>query len=322
LRPYYLFERTLSTFFRLENFMCLIYRSINRVLRGLLAVSFLLLSSAIHAAPNGADVKAIRYPAWIEQNGQKIPLAPGMAIHAADAVVSGDDARVLFELPDGSEMKLGQKARFSISKLATTSVPGGVNMDVGLSLLVGRFRYATSAISKLTSKRNVTLKLSTATIGIRGTDFWAMTDKERDAACLFEGKIEVATAEQEIVPLDKPTAFWNHYFDKPPQPAGNATAEELAQFLGWVEIAPGTGVAVQGGRWRLIAGAEKNAGDAQALGKALREQGYPAIIMKNYGLHEVRINQFATRADAEAQLKKLQALPGLVGNDPKIIVTR
>jgi len=301
--------------------MSLILPSI-RHLFSLLLLSAAFFAGTAQATPNTADIKAIRYPAWIEQNGQKTPLAPGMSIRAADQVVSGDDARVLFELPDGSEMKLGQLARFSISKLTTSSVPGGINMDVGLSLLAGRFRYATSAIAKLTSKRNVTLQLSTATIGIRGTDFWAMNDEEHEAACLFEGKVEVTTAEQEIVPLDKPTAFWAHYFDKPPQPTGNATAEQLAQFLGWVEIAPGTGVAVQGGRWRLIVGAEKNAADAQALGKALRDQGFPAIIVKSYGMHEVRINQFATRADAEAQLKKLQALSGLVGKDPKTILTR
>jgi hypothetical protein len=288
----------------------------------LLLITASLSFSALLYAANTAEVKAIRYPAWTEVAGQKIPLSPGMLVRPGEQIVSGDDARVLFGLPDGSEMKLGQKASLRISRLETSSVPGGTDMDMGLSLLAGKFRYAAGAIAKLTGKRKVDLKLSTATIGIRGTDYWAMTDKEHDAVCLFEGKVEVLTQEQESVALDKPTAFWVRFFDKPAQAPGNATAAELAQFLGWVEIAPGTGVAVEGGRWRLIAGAEQTVREAQSLSKALQEQGYPALVAKSYGLYEVRINELATRADAEALLKKLQTAGNLLGSEPKVVVTR
>lgn len=288
----------------------------------LILIAFGMCFSPLLQAAGTAEVKAVRYPAWIEAGNQKTPISPGMQLRPGEQVVSGDDARILFGLPDGSEMKLGQKASLRISRLDTASVPGGTDMDLGLSLLAGKFRYAAGALAKLTGKRRVDLKLATATIGIRGTDYWAMTDKEHDAVCLFEGKVEVLTQEQESVALDKPTAFWVRFFDKPAQAPGNATAAELAQFLGWVEIAPGTGVAVEGGRWRLIAGAEKTAGDAHTLSTALRDQGYPALVARNYGLYEVRINAFATRADAEAQLKKLQATSGLLGNDPKVVVTR
>lgn len=287
----------------------------------LLGAASFFFSPLLQAAAS-AEVKAVRYPAWIEAGDQKTPLFPGMRVRPGEQVGSGDDARVLFGLPDGSEMKLGQQASLRISRLDTASVPGGTDMEMGLSLLAGKFRYAAGAIAKLTGKRKVDLKLSTATIGIRGTDYWAMTDKEHDAVCLFEGKVDVLTQEKEIVALDKPTAFWVRYFDKPAQAPGNATAAELVQFLGWVEIAPGTGVAVENGRWRLIAGAEKTAAEAQSLNKALREQGYPAHVARNYGLYEVRINAFATRADAEAQLKKLQAMNGLLGSAPKVVVTR
>jgi hypothetical protein len=292
-----------------------------RLVRLFLFHAAVLSSCVLHAAGT-AEVKAVRYPAWIEAGEQKTPLQPGMRVRPGDQLVSGDDARVLLGLPDGSEMKLGQKARLTISRLSTSGIPGGVELDLGLSLLSGKFRYAAGAIAKLTGRRKVDLKLATATIGIRGTDYWAMTDKEHDAVCLFEGKVEVETQEQESIVLDKPTAFWSRFFDKPAQPPGNATAADLAQFLGWVEIAPSTGVAVEGGRWRVIAGAEKSTADAQELNRTLRTQGYPAAVARSYGLYEVRINAFATRADAEALLKKLQATSGLLGSDPRVVVTR
>lgn len=296
-------------------------RLISRLAGSLLTVTCLLIGAPSHAA-GSADIKAVRYPAWVENGERKTPLVPGMQIKPSDIVVSGEDARILFSLPDGSEMRLGQKARLSIGRIEASKTPSGTDLDMGLSLLAGHFRYASNALGKLTGKRKLELRLTTATIGIRGTDYWAMTDQEHDAVCLFEGAVDVQTQEKEAIALDKPTAFWVRYFDKPTQPPGNASAAQLAEFLGWVELAPGSGVAIGNGRWRLIAGAEKTADTAQALGKSLREQGFPARVSKSSGLHEVRIDRFATRADAEAQLKKLEAHGGLLGSEPKVVLTR
>ena len=296
-------------------------RLVSRLAGLLLTVPCLLIGAVSHAAGT-ADIKAVRYPAWVENGDRKTPLVPGMQIKPTDTVVSGEDARILFNLPDGSEMRLGQNARLSVGRIEASKTPGGMDLEMGLSLLAGHFRYASSALSKLTGKRKMDLKLSTATIGIRGTDYWAMTDKEHDAVCLFEGAVDVQTQEKDAIALDKPTAFWVRYFDKPTQPPGNATAAQLAQFLGWVELAPGSGVAIAGGRWRLVAGAEKTTDVAGLLGKALREQGYPASVSKRFGLHEVHIDHLATRADAEALLKQLQSRSGLLGSEPKVVLTR
>lgn len=294
-------------------------RMLPRCARALLAVCLL---ASIPAQAGSIEAKAVRYPAWVEHGERRTPLQPGMHLRAADVVASGPDARVLLSLPDGSEIRLGQHARLSIDRVDVAQAAGGVDLNMGLALLTGHFRYAASTLAKLTNRRKLDLKLSTATIGIRGTDYWAMTDKEHDAVCLFEGAVDVQTQEQESILLDKPTAFWLRYFDKPAQPPGNASAAQLAQFLGWVELAPGSGVAIADGRWRLIAGAEKNRQDAEALSKGLREQGYPAVLVKHAGLHEVRLNKFATRADAEALLKKLQTQAGLLGSEPRVLLTR
>jgi hypothetical protein len=281
---------------------------------------YLLAGTQAQAA--SIEVKAVRYPAWVENSGRKTPLQPGMHARAGDVVASGEDARILFRLADGGEVRLGQNARLSIRHIDVATSGGGVDLNMGLALLAGHFRYAANTLSKLSNRRTLDLELSTSTIGIRGTDYWAMTDKEHDAVCLFEGAVEVQTQERESIRLEQPTAFWVRYFDKPAQAPGNATAAQLAQFLGWVELAPGSGVAIAEGRWRLVVGAEKNRADAMALSKRLREQGFPTVVVKLAGLHEVRLNKLATQADAEALLKKLQTAGGMLGSEPKVVLAR
>jgi hypothetical protein len=225
-------------------------------------------------------------------------------------------------LADGSQIKLGSEGRFAIEQLSIQNRAGSTTVDASFKLIKGFFRYSSSALGKLSGKRNIDLKVSTATIGVRGTDYWAMTDAAHDAVCVFDGKVEVATQDQGVINLDQPTAFWARFFDKPSQPAGNATPAELARFIASVEPVPGNGVAIVNGRWRIVAAAETTATAAQAINKSLREQGYPAEVARNHGLNEVRINYFASRTDAEATLKRLTAQEGLTGRDAKVVAAR
>jgi hypothetical protein len=270
-----------------------------------------LLQSAMAAAP-AAEVQAVQYPAWLDRNGKLTPLSPADGVRSSDTVVSGSGSRVMLGLADGSQIKLGSEGRFAIEQLSIQN----------FKLIKGFFRYSSSALGKLSGKRNIDLKVSTATIGVRGTDYWAMTDAAHDAVCVFDGKVEVATQDQGVINLDQPTAFWARFFDKPSQPAGNATPAELARFIASVEPVPGNGVAIVNGRWRIVAAAETTATAAQAINKSLREQGYPAEVARNHGLNEVRINYFASRTDAEATLKRLTAQEGLTGRDAKVVAAR
>lgn len=293
-------------------------------MRRALSLTVLTAVSLFLSPAQAADitVKAVQYPAWVEKDAQKIPLTPGMSLKPQEVVASGKQARVLLTLPDGSEIKLGETSRFKASSLQAKAGAGTNNMEASLQLLTGSFRFATTTLAKLSGQRKVDVQLASATIGLRGTDYWAMVDAEHEAVCLFEGKVEVAHPEQGLIPLDQPTAFWVRYFSKPPQAPGNATAEELKKFLGWVEMQPGNGVAVEKGRWRVVVAAESAAAEAQAINGRLREQGYPSALVKSYGLNEVRISDLATRADAESLLKRLTATPGLTGANSKIVATR
>lgn len=292
----------------------------SRFARLLLASLVLAISSLAHAA--SADVQAVQYPAWLERNGQKTPLSPGDGLRGGDTILGGNDSRILLGMADGAQIKLGGNSRFMIEKLSIQTRAGSTSVDAGFKLAEGFFRYSSSVLGKLSGKRNIDLTVRTATIGIRGTDYWAMTDVEHDAVCVFDGKVEVATKDQGVIALDQPTAFWTRFFDKPAAPAGNATPAQLAKFIASVEPMPGNGVAIANGRWRVIAAEADKLGEARDLAGKLREAGYPAEVAKNHGKHEVRINFFATRADAEASLKRLSEQNGMTGNDAKVVASR
>lgn len=284
-------------------------------------VSLGLLGSPMSQAGTAA-VRAVQYPAWLERGDNKVPLSPGDSLRNADAVVSGEGARVLLSLTDGSQIKLGSDGRFVIEQLSIQNKAGSTSVEATFKLVKGFFRYSSDSLGKLSGKRNIDLRIATATIGIRGTDYWAMTDAVHDAVCVFDGKVAVDTKDQGQIVLDQPTAFWSRFFEKPAQPAGNASPAELARFIASVEPVPGNGVAILNGRWSIVAAEAASITEAREIANKLRDAGYPAQVIKSHGLHQVRINLFATRADAEATLKRLSAQGGLTGSEAKVIAAR
>lgn len=262
------------------------------------------------AAPASTVVEAVQLPAWVERGQQRRPAEPGQLLREGDKAITAGQARMLLRMTDRSLIKLGEQTQLQIDAMQSAApTPGEArHIQSTLRLITGVFRYATDYTSKaLGSQRNINLKLATATVGIRGTDFWSMTDAEHDAVCLFDGAVEVVRPGVPGVALAQPGAFWVVFTGQPEKPAGQATPEQLAKFIGQAEMQPGKGILLQGGRWRAVAGSFNSAGPAAALRERLAAAGYPGQIVVRQGQHEVRINQFATRADAEVVLARLQA---------------
>lgn len=276
-------------------------------------------SSAGAAVPAGVPartlrVEAVQMPAWLAgEDGRRVPLAPGDTVSTAQEVETGADAALVMRLPEGSVLRLGQKSRLAVPQLSVEDAQGRTLVRSQLRLVEGFLRFTTSALAKAVGQRDIDITLRTATLGIRGTDFWTMTDAAHDAACLFEGRVDLATREQGALVLDKPTAFWARFFDKPVQPVGNATPDELARFLKSTEPQPGRGIAVSGGQWHVAAGEALDTTTAMALAQRLREAGYPAQVRARAGVREVRIAQLATREDARAIADKIAPIAGTAG---------
>lgn len=281
----------------------------------LATAGFLLLLGSIsptaHAATNNDTViEALQVPAWVETNGQRRPAQPGQKLRTKDKAVTAEASRMLLRLPDRSIIKLGEKTEFQIDAMANQqqSLAGPSEMKAQLRLLTGVLRYATDYTSKaLGHTRNIDLQLATATVGIRGTDFWSMTDADHDAVCLFEGRVAVERSGREDIALDQPGAFWTIRTNQPEQGAGQATPEQLQKFIVQADLKPGSGVLLEGGRWRTVVGLLTSARDAATLKTRLETAGYPADIRSKQGRFEVRINDLATEADAQAVLTRLKA---------------
>lgn len=287
------------------------------VAAGLGATAVPALAARSKPEINTLTVEAVQMPAWINKAGQRIPLSPGDAVSTAQEVETAPGAALVLKMPEGSIVRLGEKTRLGVQRLEVDPSGGYTAVRSELKLFNGFFRFATTAVAKAVGQREIDLNLRTATIGIRGTDFWSMTDEQHDATCLFEGKVDLATRDQGALTLDKPTAFWARFFDRPVQPVGNATPDELNKFLKSTEIQPGKGVAVAGGRWRVVAATAPTASAAAELAAMLQAQGYPAVVrsktIAGKLVHEVRVNGFATRDDAAAILEKVTAMNGVRG---------
>ena len=264
------------------------------------------------ATQKNTVIEAVQLPAWVERDGRRQPAHPGQALAINDKAVTAESSRMLLRLPDRSTIKLGEKTEFQIAAFSVQKhgTAGPSHLTSALRLISGVFRYATDYTSKaLGNTRDIKLQLATATVGIRGTDFWSMTDASHDAVCLFEGHVVVTRDSNELASLQSPGAFWITRTGQPEQPAGVATPEQLMKFIGQAEFQPGSGVLLEGGRWRAVAALLPSAKDAASLRTRLQVAGYPAEIRTKQNRYEVRINDFATEADAQTVLERLRADP-------------
>ncbi|AOW13189.1 hypothetical protein LPB072_10310 [Hydrogenophaga crassostreae] len=276
---------------------------------GLIAL-FGALSPPAQAATKDAVIEAVQLPAWVERNGQRRAARPGDKLLVNDTAVTAESSRMLLRLPDRSVIKLGEKTEFRIETLAAKQqgFAGPSHTQSALRLITGVFRYATDYTSKaLGNTRDISLQMTTATVGIRGTDFWSMTDADHDAVCLFEGSVAVERDSREDILLDKPGAFWVIRTNQPEQAAGQASPDALQKFIAQAELKPGSGVLLQGGRWRTVAALLPSGSAAADLRTRLQTAGYPAEILGKQGHYEVRINDLATELDAQAVLERLKA---------------
>jgi len=282
------------------------------------------ISPMAHAAPSATVVEAVQLPAWVERNGRRRPAEPGAQLRANDKAITANGSRMLLRMDDRSTIKLGEQTEFQIQSLDTRrdSAAEPSEQKSAFKLVSGVFRYATDYTSKaLGNKRELNVELATATVGIRGTDFWTMSDAAHDAVCVFEGKVEVMRDAKPGIGLDKPGAFWVVFTGEPEKPVDQATPAQLAKFIDQAEMQPGSGVLLQGGRWRTVAATFNSAAPAPALPTRLQSAGYPAQTFARDGRHEVRINQFATRQDAEAVLQRLLADAALGVSEGRVALT-
>ena len=270
--------------------------------------------SAAAAVPDAA-VEGLQMPAWLIRGGKREPLAIGAQLRNGDQINTGTGSRALLRMGDGSTVKLGENAKFSLDGMAQKA-DGGTNLfTASMGVVEGAFRFTTSLFYKFRGKREVDVHFATVTAGVRGTDLWGKSSSERDVVALIEGKITLSRTGQAPITMQEPRTVFLAPRDAPPPPIQQIANDVLAKFAAETEMEPGKGAAGRGGRWRIYAARTKSQDEALAIYDKLRDAGYPATINPKQAdggtLYQVRITGLLSETDGTTMAVRLKAELGL-----------
>jgi len=275
----------------------------------LASLATLLSTPAVLAAP-AAIVEAVQSPAWRDRAGITEPLAPGMELKNGDVLRVGQGARAYVMLAEGSRVKLGETARFTIH---SRSLQPEKSFRGALDILTGAFRFTTAKLKKALP-RDVAIRVGTATIGIRGTDLWGKTDGDGDLVALLEGRIEITRAGQ-VTELGQP---WT-YFDAPRNQTAEVKALDPGVFRGLArqtEIEPGDGAVRAKGKWRVLATVVASESEALEAYDKVRDAGFAARIRPRAAegaewRYEVLLGGYSNADEAGVAAARLATATGL-----------
>jgi hypothetical protein len=265
---------------------------------------FFAAAAASSALAQAVKVEAVQYPAWLERGGHSVPLSPGVDLQADDQLRTGQNARVQLKLAEGSTVKLGENAKFKVEQVQNRGI-----FRAALTVLAGAFRFTTDALAK-SRKRDVTIKVSSVTAGIRGTDLWGKSTGERDLVCLIEGRISVASENRETVTLDQPLDFYQRPRGGEPQVA-KIDQRQLDVWSQETEISRDGAAARMGGGWRVVAMTTDSRDEALAMNRRLRASGYPSEVISPAGRFAVQVAGLAGESEARALAGNLKTVPGV-----------
>lgn len=270
----------------------------------------LLLGSAalpVHALSN-TKLYAVQMPAWVERAGQRAPARAGMVLEQADTLETGTQGRMQISLADGSLLKLGEQARITLAELQPADNPSGVFKGL-LEVVKGAFRFTTGALGH-SQQRDITLRVASLTVGVRGTDLWGRSNDTADTVCLIDGNISVKHAQTPDVIMDQPLQFIVAPHNAAPQPLALLDANKLKQWAAETELESGAGVTVATGAWVVQVSAHADLNSAAHAQQQMRQAGYAAEVtqvqVKGKTYHRLRVVGFDTQADANAFASRIR----------------
>ncbi|MCR9212888.1 MAG: FecR domain-containing protein [Proteobacteria bacterium] len=138
----------------------------------LMMASFFLVSNPVVAQSSGdaiGVVSKLQNSAFAVRGQQRATLQESGAIYKNDEIETGADARIEITFKDETKLTIGENSRLVIDEYLYDP-----DKDVGTLLLdaaKGPFRFISGGIGKLKDKR-VEVQTTSATVGIRGTEFW------------------------------------------------------------------------------------------------------------------------------------------------------
>lgn len=274
-----------------------------------------LVLSAFNAVAATLSVEALVSPAWVERGaGGREPLTPGLALRSGDRVITGSGARALLRMPEGSAVKLGENATFSVDRIDEKNTSAGRAVSGALSVAQGAFRFTSRFFGSQRSRRDLDIRVATVTAGIRGTDIWGKGSADRDIVCLIEGKIEVEHRGEKFA-MNEPLSFLIAPREGPRLPVAPVPEAQLKEWALETEIAPASGATRRNGKHRIVAASNVDESAAKEAVARLRGAGYPAAVRAYRSgealRYDVNISGLASAEDA-AKMEGALRMAGLL----------
>jgi len=217
-------------------------------------------------------------------------------------------------MADGSTVKLGENARLQLAGMAQGKQERPL-FKASMAVLQGAFRFTTEAFYKFRGKREVDVRFTTVTVGIRGTDLWGKSADDREIVVLIEGKITLVRDGEAPQTMDQPKTVYEAPRAAAALPIVPVDPNQLARWAAETEIAAGGGASRSGGRWRVYVAQASSQAEAQAAADRLTEAGYAAQVSRiaegrshSYWVH---LDGLPSRVEAQALADRLRGQLGI-----------
>ena len=289
--------------------------------RSWIGFSLAAVALVAHGAqePTYAVVDSVQMPAWVERDGQRAPLEPGKLLRNRDRVITGEEARVVIAMGEGSAVRLGENAQLELNALGRRE---NRVFTAALDVARGAFRLTTGVFSRRPHARAFNVRVATITAGIRGTDLWGSSDATRDLVCLLEGRITVLHPLDEAREMSDPLSFYVAPKGLAPKPIDRVDASQVEVWAAQTAIQDGSGYARRGGQWNLELALAETPEEALALYDRARAAGYAVRVkpLKNEGgdfRYSIRVRNLASKVEAVMLSGKVAGVLGL--ESPRVL---
>ena len=174
-------------------------------LAGILFSIGLVMATSSQAATYAdiGDVENVSGSVMLESPAKTRKVAKGDSLFEGETIITTEDGVLKALMSDGTSLSVTPNSKLKLTKfLVKADKPEG-----GLEIQRGAFRLISGQINKV---NNGTLSITTpiATLGIRGTDFYAdAKSDELKVALIDNGVVDITTNDGKTITLDEPMTF-------------------------------------------------------------------------------------------------------------------
>lgn len=267
-------------------------------LKPLLAIIFFFSPPLL--AQDGARVTGLISPAWVVQETGRTALSPGYRVQPGDRIETDTGGRVQMAFSNDAEFQLGAEAEFRSHQLEAGATQDEAYQGF-VEVFKGAFRYIGEVFGPGPQNSSFSVKVGYSTIGLRGTDFWGVTDRTTDTIVLIEGAITVTPDSGQPFTMDTPQTIVQNVVGSGPGAIGTVNAETLGRSAAETRLTRGMGVLTEDGRYQVVLGSLESERRAMGLSQRIDTQGYPATVeyAPEINRYRVLVSGLDSREDAK-----------------------